>query len=590
MTLPAGKLRPSQAVTQFGPGALVDLPTMSMVIAGADEWNLTQAHKIDEPRLARRLGVEIFYDPPYFHRRRGTGGIPARLFPRYLVCPRCNRLAPHEAFHFDERGKRHLCKAPSCSGKGRAVAYPSRFMVACPNGHLDDFPWHTYLHAKDVVCTEELRLEDSGQTGAITDLWVKCRKHGPPKNLGQAFGTRNRAKLGPCDGNRPWFGDRDPHRCEQELRVLLRGASNAYFPIVESAISIPPWSDPLQVAIGQFADDLAKVDTFAKLELLLGIVNWPELTTDFSPEQIWDGLERRRKGVEDLPDLRAEEWKAFQVEPTNFNAKAEFQSRTLPVPQEAAEAVGRVVALERMREVRALRGFTRIDPIPDVGDLGEVEQVQARLVGVKRTLGRWLPGVELRGEGVLLQLREDQVSRWEASAAAKNLDESHRAGQIAWFESRGVLPPEELKPARLILLHTLAHVLIRQLALDCGYSSASLRERLYSSTQSPEEMAGILVYTATPDSEGSLGGLVEMAKPDKLGPVFKRALESSRLCANDPLCADREGVMHGSSLNGAACHACLLVSETACELGNSHLDRNVLLGTLSGNDLAFFPE
>jgi hypothetical protein len=590
MTIPAGKLRPSQAVTQFGPGALVDLPTLSMVIAGADEWHLGQSKKIDEPRLARRLGVEVFREPPYFRRKQGTGGIPARLFPKYLVCPRCNRLAPHGAYHFDDKRKEHLCKAPACSGKGKAIAYPSRFMVACPNGHLDDFPWHMYLHPKDMVCTGELRLEDSGQTGAITDLWIKCTKHDVSKNLGQAFGNRNRTKLGPCDGNRPWFGDRDPHACTEQLRVLLRGASNAYFPVVESAISIPPWSDPLQVALGQYADQLAKIDTFDKLEFWLGLSNVPELTTDFTSEQIWDGLERRRKGIEDVPDLRAEEWRAFQVEPTNFDSKAEFAARKIPVPTDAAARVERVVALERMREVRALRGFTRIDPIPDVGDLGEVEAVKARLVGVKKQLGNWLPGVELRGEGVLLQLKEGAVAEWESVASVADLDESHKTAQLAWFESRGMLPPEELKPARLILLHTFAHVLIRQLALECGYSSASLRERLYCSASPGGKMAGILVYTATPDSEGSLGGLVEMAKPDKLGPVIRRALEASMLCANDPLCADREGVMHGSALNGAACHACLLVSETACELGNFHLDRSVLLGTLSGDDIAFFAE
>jgi hypothetical protein len=152
-----------------------------------------------------------------------------------------------------------------------------------------------------------------------------------------------------------------------------------------------------------------------------------------------------------------------------------------------------------------------------------------------------------------------------------------------------MIPPEELKPARLVLLHTFSHVLVRQLALDSGYSSASLRERLYCSG-SQARMAGILIYTATPDSEGSLGGLVELAKPGKLGPLIERALESSRLCANDPLCADREGILQGSDLNGAACHACLLLSETACELGNFHLDRGVLMGTLGGNDLAFFSE
>lgn len=589
MPLRAGKLRPSQAVTQFGPGALVDLPTLSMVIAGADEWSLSQSKRIDESRLARKLKVEVFREPPYFAYKQGIGGIPARIFPTFLVCPQCNRLARHTAFHFDDRGRRHLCKAPRCGGRGNALAYPARFMVACARGHLDDFPWHTYVHEKGMSCSEELRLEDSGQTGSITDLWIKCAKHDVKKNLGQAFGPRNRKKLGPCTGNRPWFGDHQTG-CGEELHVLLRGASNAYFPIVESAISIPPWSDPLQLALGQYVEQLAKVDSKDKLELWLGVVNAPELTTDFDLDQIWGGLQRRRGEAETTVDLRLEEWQAFQVEPTNFSEKAEFRSRTIPIPEGTAGVLHRVVALERMREVRALRGFTRIDPIPDVGDMDEVEAVNANMAGVKKTLGTWLPGVEFRGEGILLQLREDAVAAWEAASEVTALSGRHQVAQADYYKGRGVGAPAELKPARLILLHTFAHVLMRQLALDCGYSSASLRERLYYSTDPGQPMAGVLIYTATPDSEGSLGGLVEMSRPDKLGPVMRRALEASRLCANDPLCADRDGVMHGGSLNGACCHACLLVSETACELSNFHLDRNVLMGTLSEKRLAFFLE
>src|SRR5207249_9542341 len=106
----------------------------------------------------------------------------------------------------------------------------------------------------------ELKLEDSGQTGSITDLWVKCPVHGLTKNLGQAFGAAGRKRLPRCGGERPWLGDKDPETCGEELRVLLRGASNAYFPVVESAISIPPWSDPIQVALGGYFEQLAKID------------------------------------------------------------------------------------------------------------------------------------------------------------------------------------------------------------------------------------------------------------------------------------------------------------------------------------------
>lgn len=583
MVVKAGKLRPSQAVTQSGPGSLVDLPTLSMVIAAADEWDLSQAPRVDEPRLARRLGVDAFREPPFFKNTTGTGGIKARVFPQFLVCPRCNRLATHDAFEFNSRRAEHICKASDCRGGGKTVAYPVRFMVACPRGHLSDFPWHSYIHPQQIQCAEELRLEDSGQTGAITDLWVKCPTHNVSRNLGQAFGIQNRRRLPKCNGHRPWLGDYEP--CDEEVRVLLRGASNAYFPIVESAISIPPWSDPIQLAVGQYYELWAQLDTLGKLRQWLELSNVPGLK-EFSPEQLWDALQRRRAGVADFIDLRVEEWRAFQVEPASIHRESEFQSLTVAVPEGFTPWIARVVLLERMREVRALRGFTRIDPIPDIGDMEEVEAVQAGMAPIMKGASRWLPGVEFRGEGILIQLNEESVRAWESREPVRKMWARHSTVQAEWHRARG-LPFKRPRPARYILLHSLAHLLIRQLALDAGYSSASLRERIYSSTDSTMPMAGILIYTATPDSEGSLGGLVEQGRPENLRPLLEQALDDARLCANDPLCADREPTAAGNQLNGAACHACLLASETACEAGNRHLDRSVLVGTLRESSIAF---
>src|SRR5205807_3458087 len=140
-----------------------------------------------------------------------------------------------------------------------------------------------------------LRLVDSGQTGSITDLWIKCPTHNLSKNLGQAFGQAGRNRLPKCGAERPWLGDTDPAGCGERPRVLLRGASNAYFPIVESALSIPPWSDPLQLALGEYFEQMAKVTSPEMLEMWLQINNAPELDR-FEPAQIWQALERRRTG------------------------------------------------------------------------------------------------------------------------------------------------------------------------------------------------------------------------------------------------------------------------------------------------------
>ena len=502
MATRAGKLRPSQAVTQYGPGSLVDLPSLSMVVAGIDDWDTTTARRVEEPRLAAKLEVDFFRRAPYFRHQGSIGGVPARIFPKYLVCPRCSRLAPHTSFNFNEVRPEHTCTATHAGG-AQPVVFPARFMVACPKGHLDDFPWSTYVHGGDIECKEELKLRDSGKTGAITDLWIRCDTHDVSKNLGQAMGVAARRRLPRCTGNRPWLGPESRQQCDEEVRVILRGASNAYFPVVVSAISVPPWSDPIQLALGEYVDQLAKIDTVDKLQAWLDLVSAPELD-EFDADRLWDALERRRSGEISVEDLRREEWESFTGGHHHMDPKSQFQVRPAEVPEEVADIIAGVTQVLRLREVRALRGFTRIDPIPDIGDLGEVEAVNAGLAGISATRKNWLPGVDLRGEGVFINLREEQVQAWEQRPEILELQAAHAQAQRRWFDARQ-LPLPTPRPARYLLLHSIAHLLIRQFGLDCGYASASLRERLYSAT-GPDPMAGILIYTASSDSEGSLGG------------------------------------------------------------------------------------
>ena len=562
----------------------MDLPTLSMVVTGIEDWDTSNARRVDEPRLARKLGVNFFYTPPVYNRERRNGGLPARVFPRFMVCPRCGRLAPHAAFEFNERrNPEYVCTAGHDGGR-KPPAYPARFMVACRRGHLDDFPWHRYVHGDDMECDAELRLRDSGRTGAITDLWIRCPDHGRSRNLGQATGVAARNRLPRCSGYRPWLGTGSFENCTEEVRVILRGASNAYFPVTESAISVPPWSDPLQLAIGQYVDELARVNSLDDLHMFLKYVNAPALE-EFSPDRVWAGLQRRRSGEVGVEDVRREEWNSFTRDRTHIDPGAEFQIRPTAVPDGVKAYVASVTQVVRLREVRALRGFTRIDPIPDIGDLGEVAAIDAGLAPLAANRQSWLPGIDQRGEGVFLKLDEDAVRRWEGRPSVANLHDRHSVAQREWHSARGMRQPQA-RPARYLLLHALAHLLIRQLGLECGYASASLRERIYCDAGT-DAMAGILIYTASPDSEGSLGGLVDMSHAERLGPMLNRALKASALCANDPLCADRATSVTATQLNGAACHACLLESETSCEVGNNYLDRAVLAGTLRSTDTAF---
>lgn len=583
-----GQLRPSQIITTFGPGSVVDLPNVSVVLAGTDFWVTTREHEIDEPRLKSLMRVSRLYRPPV-PSDGGASDVPSFLFPRYLRCPRCRRLGRYDRtdlFHLD--GRRFRCKSKHDVKvpKGGPPVFPARFVVACSEGHLDDFPWHDYVHrgrAAHRCRPEQLMFRESAQSAAVSDLIVTCEHEqcDARRTMGDAFGEKAASALGPCSGARPWLGDDSVETCTQGVvRTMLRGASNLYFPVVHSALSIPEWDDPVHLAIGHYEEQLAKVQTMEHLRVGIEGGFLPGLER-FDLERILEALEQRRSEAQRRPsalDIRREEFDALRNVPSTQRAvEREFQTEPVDVPDEFGGTIARVVIVRRLREVRALKGFTRIDSSFD--PLLEEEDERYRVQDLSSTELHWRPALDLRGEGIFLELREEAVREWEHSAAVRPRSQAMKRAHVMWRRERE-LPDVEYPGARFVLLHSLAHMVIQGLALDCGYSSTSIRERIYSSSDGQASMAGILLYTATPASDGSLGGLADKGRPSQLGPLLREALERARYCSSDPLCGHRAPGEVGQ-LNGAACHACLFVSETSCERGNRYLDRAHVVQTVA---------
>jgi hypothetical protein len=186
---------------------------------------------------------------------------------------------------------------------------------------------------------------------------------------------------------------------------------------------------------------------------------------------------------------------------------------------------------------------------------------------------------------VFLALKEERLAEWERQEAVLAREDMLKAAHWGWCVARRVEP--RWPGIRYVLLHTLAHVLIRQFALECGYGASGIAERVYARS-GPDPMSGILLYTAAPDSEGTLGGLVSLGRSERLGPAISQALEEARLCSSDPMCAEHDPRVH-SRLHGAGCHACLFAAETSCERGNHYLDRALLVETLADDKCAFRP-
>lgn len=613
MTVRVGELRPSQLLHTFGVGAVVDLPGFAAMVLGLDDWERARCQPLAEERLLaavrQRLGSQVgsLVTPP---RPAGIGdlvpaldedphvGVPVAPFPRWMRCQRCDALLhlrsglvqlKADPFRPEKTQFVHAnCPRPVMTGRGSLPSpmIPARFVVACERGHLDDFSWLEFVHRGRPVCDDaQLTLRELGVSGEAADVEVRCTSCDTARRMADAFGPE--ADLPPCRGRRPHLRDFDVERCDSRLRTLLLGASNTWFGLTLSALAVPEATDPLERLVEDAWETLKDVDDVAIVGFLRRQGKLGDLAKHGDAD-IWAAVQKRRAGgpaAEDGLDLKAPEWRVLS-DPDNAPAGGDFRVRASTPPPRYAAVIQRVVLAERLREVSALVGFTRVQSPYDLGGAeGSVDGARAPL---SRSPPTFVPASEVRGEGIFIQLNEAAVSNWVATQAERERDllEAHRR----WFQQRGRDEPPPFEGMRLVLVHSLAHALMRQLSLECGYAPASLRERLYAREASEPggPMAGFLLYTAAPDSEGTLGGLVALGSSERLERHLDAALDDVRLCGNDPLCAEHHPVRDGVSLHIAACHACLFAPETSCEKGNRYLDRGVLVDTVAGSVGAFF--
>jgi len=238
----------------------------------------------------------------------------------------------------------------------------------------------------------------------------------------------------------------------------------------------------------------------------------------------------------------------------------------------------RIILIERLREVMVLQGFMRIDPPePEADNLKNMVKLSTKKPD------SWLPGVEIHGEGIFIEFNKDTVAEWKSIRAVKQISALYKSEFDRYTAEREWENVKE-RNGEYVLLHTFAHLIIKEMSLQSGYSSTAIKERIYSSPS----MCGVLFYTGSSDKEGSLGGLVELGEESKFRKLFKFALENALLCTTDPECAN--GQIDHDNLNGSACHSCCMISETACENGNRLLDRSLIVPLDGKIELSYFKE
>jgi hypothetical protein len=598
-----GQIRRSQVVTTFGPGAMVDLPDYSILISGLDQWRGVN-EEIDEPRLLQKLrehlgidSLKLFAPPRDSSDLLGaTTGVVGWQFPEWFVTQNVkqwesnsgNRIRSRRLVHRTALTKRRYI---GDDRKPQNVV-PVRFVRACRHGHIGDIDWFSFVHSEDQDCRAGLWLDDVGTSGDISEIRVRCECKAS-RLLSEAVETGGYSKagaLGLCDGSRPWLGPYAKARCEQPNRFLIRTASNAYFPQKLSVISLPQRNETVSEAVDQAWPFLEAAESIEDVRYERKKARVAPVLEGLSDQEVWEEIERRSNPAADSSSrLKPDELKTLincEQEQGDDRPDGDFYGRALA--RSVWESpwmrhVEQVVLVHRLREVVAQAGFTRFEAATTNVE-GELE-IGVLPAPLAREMS-WVPAVENRGEGIFIQFNSDALAEWVTKPTVLHYGETLSAGFEIW-RSEHQTSKLDFPPLQYYFLHSLAHMLITSISLECGYPASSIRERVYAFD---DVGYGILLYTGSPDSEGTLGGLVQEGR--RIHEHMRHALTRAELCSNDPVCCQHKpnNLHERRFLHGAACHGCLLIAETSCEQHNAYLDRALVVPTVENLGVEFFKD
>ena len=605
MARPHGQIRQSQMITTFGPGALLDLPHHAAIVAGLESWKWggdDRRRQIQEPRLVAKIEAALglqdlkLYEPPADDPEPGAppSGVTAYEFPEWFAAqmplrgPQGQRARP--LIHRSRLISRNKFEGPD---RKKYPVVPVRFVQACVNGHISDVDWYGFVHGQGDPCRRPLYLDEKGTGGDLSEIDVRC-ECGKSRALILLF-ERGANALGRCRGRRPWLGEHRDEPCRDAEgnpaynKLLIRSASNAYFPQILSVISIPDEDEKLQAAVGKIWEDfLQYVETPEDLTRERKKARVNAALEGYSDDIVWREIDRRRGGGAGGEQKKI---KVAEIETLLSSAEeigddklaGDFYARALKRPPTESglwKKIDRVVLVHRLREVIAQIGFTRFEPA--MNDIDGELSLGVRSAQLADEV-KWLPAVENRGEGVFISFRADAISAWRKRPEVQKREVELFEGFKLW-RKRHPGTTAQFPGVAYLMLHSLSHLLITTVALECGYSSSAIRERVYAG----DAGYGILLYTGTPDSEGTLGGLVHIGR--RIEEHLRNAIELGRLCSNDPVCAQHSAkhALEEQYLLGAACHGCLLIAETSCERFNQYLDRSLVVSTVGNSGAEFF--
>ena len=597
---PTGELRQSQLLTTFGPGSMVDLPNHAVLIGGLDHWQFAERRRVYEDRLEGYLRKLLsldeltLYEPPVDNgdAMAPRSGVTAFLFPAWFLAQVDETYTAPDGRVYRTRPLipwDRLVRGGYLNHDRKVVpVVPVRFVQACVKGHISDIDWYAYARETyDHDRAGQLWFDEGGAGNDFAEIFVRDERNNTRRQLSHAT-LPGQNVLGTCSGRKPWLGPRIWDPCTEPNRLLTRSASNAYFSQTVSVIAIPDTEAALKEAVDgvfedflQYCENLADVTRERRKQRVMNALEGHD------DQAVWADIQRRKGGAPaESRSIKQAEIETLMASPDTVGEDApdgDFYARARPLaglPAPFHGRVDRVVLVHRLREVVAQVGFTRFEPVmPDTEGELDLHVEPAPLAREPS----WLPAIENKGEGVFISFSREAIDAWRTRPAVRARADSLVAGFNSWAE-RKKADNATFPGVPYMMLHSLAHLLITAVSLECGYSASAIRERVYAGIYG----YGILLYTGASGSEGTLGGLVEIGR--SIESHLRGALELGRLCSNDPVCAqhDPPNLHEERFLHGAACHGCLLIAETSCERRNEFLDRALVVPTVSVPGAAFF--
>ena len=597
----------------------------SLMLAGLSHWQqrmqesaIPSEWRIDEPRLKALLDKDYFVLPPDFRdesddNRLNRRYLPYFRFPNWHYCPilSCGKM---KYLGLTSEGNQKC----STGHKSEKSLVPMRFAVICKIGHIDDFPFFDWAHKKkDPIkndtqkdnCDNRHLVYQAGKGGnnSISSVRINCSNCGASETLASAFMKQENIntfeKLNRnhtlCSGRRPWLGSESNDKCNNIPEVVLRNAIKVYYPVIKSSIYIPIDTDS-ERNIHEFLNDvnqwnriLKRIEDKDKLKIYLEGVLEDDKYAHLKFDDVFQGIVKKENNLKELniETIKNTDEETYRFQEYNYikdprakeNSHLELSIKKKSIKEygDLSKYFSNIFLVNRLTETRVQTGFTRSKPYEEGSDEKMIQQLTT-----DHSI-KWLPATVVKGEGIFLEFNLKSIEEWESKFNFEHLNKI----KTKYNDRRKTLDLNEQNIRnKYYLIHTFAHLLINQLSYSCGYGSSSLRERIYCNASSDENlMQGVLIYTASGDSEGSLGGLVREGQPTNLMRIIKKMINKAQVCSYDPVCLDHKAQgLNGT--NASACHACSFLSETSCEQSNQLLDRTTIIGDSKYNSLGFFQD